>query len=493
MAKRREPAKVEGPSPEEILKKKGREILTVVETMHREKKIPKDVIFNGIEAALQQATERQLGIEPEIRVHLDRETGQMSAHQGDREVNALEMEKIISQMGRIIAQSVKQSMIQKIREAECQTAYDDFHKRIGTMVRGTVQRIDAGSGILTIEQGAVKSEALLPRSEMIPGESHHVHQTVKAVVMDVRKNGNRVKIVLSRCHPDFVRCLFEDAIPEIAERTIEIKAVAREAGYRTKIAVSSIDMKVDAVGACVGVRGSRIKNVIEELGGERIDIVRWNQSIQVMIENALQPASIVEVIMNPLLGRVIVQVPEDQLSLAIGRRGQNVRLASKLVGWDIEIMTVEEHGQAIDKAIGMFSTLPEVTETAVERLIEEGFLDYEDLTLIETDKMADVMGTTLDDAQEIIDFAEDMVARIESGEVVVEPATPNPEAEEAEPAPESAEVTETPAPAADTIEPAREPAPEPEPEPVLPAGDALVVAPPTEVTPTPENANIPTT
>jgi N utilization substance protein A len=252
-------------------------------------------------------------------------------------------------------------------------------------------------------------------------------------------------------------------------------------------------MKVDAVGACVGVRGSRIKNVIEELGGERIDIVRWNQSIQVMIENALQPASIVEVIMNPLLGRVIVQVPEDQLSLAIGRRGQNVRLASKLVGWDIEIMTVEEHGQAIDKAIGMFSTLPEVTETAVERLIEEGFLDYEDLTLIETDKMADVMGTTLDDAQEIIDFAEDMVARIESGEVVVEPATPNPEAEEAEPAPESAEVTETPAPAADTIEPAREPAPEPEPEPVLPAGDALVVAPPTEVTPTPENANIPTT
>src|SRR5262249_57145294 len=156
------------------------------------------------------------------------------------------------------------------------------------------------------------------------------------------------------CHPDFVRCLFEESIPEIEDHTIEIKAVAREAGYRTKIAVSSIDTKVDCVGACVGVRGSRIKTIIDELGGERIDIVRWNDSLQVLIPNALQPAQIEEVFLYQRLGRAIVLVKEDQLSLAIGRRGQNVRLASKLVGWDIEIMTHDELNESIDKAVNYF-------------------------------------------------------------------------------------------------------------------------------------------
>src|SRR6185369_182598 len=171
--------------------------------------------------------------------------------------------------------------------------------------------------------------------------SFQVGETVKAVVMEVRKTGQRVKIVLTRTHPDFVRRLFENEIPEISDHTIEVRAIAREAGYRTKIAVSSIDMKVDCVGACVGVRGSRIKNIVDELGGERIDIVRWNDSLQVLIPNALQPATIEEVFLYPRLGRAIVLVKEDQLSLAIGRRGQNVRLASKLVGWDIEIMTMD--------------------------------------------------------------------------------------------------------------------------------------------------------
>ena len=163
-----------------------------------------------------------------------------------------------------------------------------------------------------------------------------------------------MKIVLSRTHPDFVRRLFENEIPEIADRTIEIKAVAREAGYRSKIAVTSIDLKVDCVGACVGVRGSRIKNIVDELSGERIDIVRWNDSLQVLIPNALQPATIEEVFLYPRLGRAIVLVKEDQLSLAIGRRGQNVRLASKLVGWDIEIMTHDELNEGIERAEGWF-------------------------------------------------------------------------------------------------------------------------------------------
>ena len=226
----------------------------------------------------------------------------------------------------------------------------------GDLVNGLIARHEGGAAIVTIG----KTEALLPRSEQIPGETHHVGERIKAVILDVRKVGHRVKIILSRTHPDFVRRLFENEIPEIADRTIEIKAISREAGYRAKIAVSSIDLKVDCVGACVGVRGSRIKNVVDELGGERIDIVRWNDSLQVMIPNALQPATIEEVFLYVRLGRAVVLVKEDQLSLAIGRRGQNVRLASKLVGWDIEIMTLDELNEGIERAEGWFKQIPGV-------------------------------------------------------------------------------------------------------------------------------------
>src|SRR5208337_1807986 len=256
----------------------------------------------------------------------------------------------------------------------------------GDLLQGTVQRFEGGAATVTVG----KSETILPRGEQIPGETHHVGERVKAVILDVRKVGHRVKIILSRTHPDFVRRLFENEIPEIADRTIEIKAVAREAGYRTKIAVSSIDLKVDCVGACVGVRGSRIKNIVDELGGERIDIVRWNDSLQVMIPNALQPASIEEVQLYVRLGRAIVLVKEDQLSLAIGRRGQNVRLASKLVGWDIEIMTHEELTEAVERAEIWFRELPNVTDESVETFIEEGFLSYSELTFLEPATLAEI-------------------------------------------------------------------------------------------------------
>ena len=256
------------------------------------------------------------------------------------------------ELGRIAAQAAKQVMIQNFREEESNAVFNEYDAKKGDLVTGTVQRFEGGAA--TVSLG--KTEALLPRGEQIPGETHHVGERVKAVILEVQASvGHRVKIILSRTHPDFVRRLFEKEIPEISDRTIEIKAVAREAGYRTKVAVSSIDMKVDCVGACVGVRGSRIKNIVDELGGERIDIVRWNDSLQVLIPNALQPAQIEEVFLYPRLGRAIVLVKEDQLSLAIGRRGQNVRLASKLVGWDIEIMTHDELNEGIERAEGWFS------------------------------------------------------------------------------------------------------------------------------------------
>jgi N utilization substance protein A len=404
----------------------GPEILRIVDAMHRDKNIPKEVIFEGIESALLLAARKHYNEAEDVAIAIDRNTGMIAATKGDVAIDP-------QVLGRIAAQSAKQVMIQKIREAECGAVYDDFATRKGELVVGAIQRLENGSALVSIG----RSEAFLPRSEMIPGETPHVGQRVKAVILEVRKMGNRVRIVLSRTHPDFVRRLFEQEIPEIADRTISIRSVAREAGYRTKIAASSIDQKVDAVGACVGVRGSRIKNIIDELNGERIDIVRWNESLQVMIPNALQPAVIEEIMLYQRLGRAIVLVKEDQLSLAIGRRGQNVRLASKLVGWDIEIMTAEELAESIERAEGWFKMLPDVTDELVEKFIEEGFLSYDDLTFLEPSEMAELFGMTEEQAETLIAVAE-------AAAEAVEKAKEKAEAEAAERQSAEEESTEAP-------------------------------------------------
>ena len=381
----------------------GAELLRNVDAMQREKNIAKEIIFKGIEDALKLAAQKHFGQTDDVTVVIDRDSGQIVARKGEQTIEP-------EFLGRIAAQSAKQVMIQKIREAECEAVFDEYAAQKGDLVHGTVQRTEGGACNVTL---GTKTEALLPRGEQIPGETHHVGERVKAVLLDVRKTGHRVKIILSRTHPDFVRRLFENEIPEIADRTIEIKAVAREAGYRTKIAVSSIDLKVDCVGACVGVRGSRIKNIIEELGGERIDIVRWNDSLQVLIPNALQPAAIEEVFLYQRLGRAIVLVKEDQLSLAIGRRGQNVRLASKLVGWDIEIMTHEEYDTELDQAQNWFLQIPGLPEEAVVGFIEEGFLSYDDLTFLEPAEFAEFAGVTEEQAEEMIALAEEAAEVVE--------------------------------------------------------------------------------
>ena len=228
---------------------KGSELLRIVEQMHNEKNIDREIIFSGIEAALQLAAQKKFGEETLVTVVIDREKGDILAKKGDEEIDP-------SVLGRIAAQSAKQVMIQKIREAECNAVFDEYAAMKGDLVHGPISRHENGSALVSLG----RSEAILPRSEQIPGESHHVGERVKSVVLDVKKAGHRVKIVLTRTHPDFVRRLFENEIPEIQDRTIEIRAIAREAGYRCKIAVSSIDLKVDCVGACVGVRGSRIKS-----------------------------------------------------------------------------------------------------------------------------------------------------------------------------------------------------------------------------------------
>jgi N utilization substance protein A len=387
---------------------KSSELLRVVDQMHHEKNIKRDVIFEALEQALQMAVQKIYGEEADIVVTIDRDSGQINAKKGEEVLDATSFDP--ATFGRIVAQSAKQVMIQKIREAESTAVFNEYAAMKGDLVHGTVQRHEGGAAIVSLG----KSESILPRGEQIPGETHHIGERIKAVILDVKKVGQRVKIILSRTHPDFVRRLFENEIPEIGERIIEIKAIAREAGYRTKIAVSSIDLKVDCVGACVGVRGSRIKNVVDELGGERIDIVRWNDSLQVMIPNALQPAQIEEVFLYPRLGRAIILVKEDQLSLAIGRRGQNVRLASKLVGWDIEIMTFEELEESIEKAKGWFMEIPGASEELAEAFITEGFLSFTDLTFLEPAQLGELANITEDEADDIIAYAEEAAERVEA-------------------------------------------------------------------------------
>ncbi|HMB03485.1 MAG TPA: transcription termination factor NusA, partial [Isosphaeraceae bacterium] len=372
------------------------DLVRIVDSIHRDKNISKDILFEGIQSALATAAKKHYPEAGEILVNIDPESGQIEATKDGTRMDPAEL-------GRIAAQTAKQVIIQKIREAERDSLYDEFENQRGDLVTGTVQRFEGGA--VTVNLG--KTDALLPRGEQIPGESHHPNERIRAVILDVRKVGQRVKIILSRTHPDFVRRLFELEIPEIADQIITIRALAREAGYRSKVAVSSIDTKVDAVGACVGVRGTRIKNIVDELGGERIDIVRWNESLQVLIPNALQPAEIDEVMLCQLLGRAIVLVREDQLSLAIGRRGQNVRLASKLVGWDIEIMTSEELDELIEKAVTAFTKIEGVDADLAEKLVEQGILSYDDLSVMEiADLVNTIDGLSEEQAIEVVSRAE---------------------------------------------------------------------------------------
>lgn len=371
------------------------EVLKIVDAIHREKNIDKEIVFEGIEAALVSALRKHYGDDAEISVNIDRRDGTIRATEGERQLSSEEVEDLA---GRIGAQTAKQVMIQKIREAERDSLFDEYSAERGQLVTGIVQRYEGGTATVALNN----TESILPKSEQIPGETHHVSERVRATIFEVRKAGSRVKIILSRIRPELVQRLFEQEIPEIADGVIEIKAMAREPGYRTKVAVSSTDQRVDCVGACVGVRGNRIKNIVDELAGERIDIVRWSDDMQVLIPNALQPAEVDEVILCPMIGKAIALVREDQLSLAIGRKGQNVRLGSKLCGWDIDIMTSEELAESIEHAVAGFSSIPGISPELSERLVGEGFLSYDELSVIEPDDLMEMGGLTADQVDAII-------------------------------------------------------------------------------------------
>ncbi len=311
------------------------DILRMIDVLHREKDIPKDVLFEGLEAAIATAVKKRLGAGEDLVVKIDRANGEIAVEDDEGEY-----EFDLAELGRIAAQACKQAFMQKMREAERDVLYDEYEARVGSLINGTVQRFENDS--LVINLG--RTEAYLPREERVRGETFAPGDRIRAIVLEVRKDGPRVRIIVSRTHPDLVRRLFELEVPEIADNIIEIKRVVREPGYRTKMAVISQDPKIDCIGACVGVRGSRIKAVIDELRGERIDIIRWSDSLETLIMNGLKPAviHIDNIYADVDAHQAVVIVDEDQQSLAIGKKGQNVRLASRLCGWDIDIKTRAE-------------------------------------------------------------------------------------------------------------------------------------------------------
>ncbi len=309
----------------------SQELLAILDQMEREKGIKKDILIEAVETALLSAARKVIDVKPdeELKVVLDRSSGKIRAYKNDKEIDSLDF-------GRIAASTARQVIIQKIREAEKDVVFGEFQSRVGEICSGTVYRFDKGNIVIDL---LGKAEGVLLKREQSPKEEFKQGQRIRAYIADVRKDSKGAQIILSRTHPNLVKKLFELEVPEIYEGIVEIKGIAREAGERTKIAVCSKNDRVDSVGACVGMRGNRVRNIVNEMNGEKIDIVRFNDDIREYIKAALSPAKISEIKLDKEKLKAEVVVDNDQLSLAIGKHGQNVRLASRLVGWELDIRT----------------------------------------------------------------------------------------------------------------------------------------------------------
>ena len=346
----------------------NQDLLRIIDGIARDRNIDREVVLEDLEAAMLSAVRKAYGQDEDAVVTIDRQSGEIRATVEGQPLS-------MSQLSRIAAQTAKQVMIQKFREAERGSIQEEYLERRGQIVTGRTIRWEGGG--MTVDLG--RAEAIIPKSEQIPGETHLPDERIRAMVLDVREQGAQVRIILTRTHPDFIRRLFDLEVPEVAEKIIELKALAREAGYRTKVAVHSLDPKVDPVGACVGVRGSRIKNIVDEVAGEKIDIVRWHESSQVLIGYALKPAEVADIALCFELGRATVVVNEDQLSLAIGKRGQNVRLAARLTGWDIDILTPVEFNAGLDALERALREVEGVEPTLLDRIVAMGMVSAADV------------------------------------------------------------------------------------------------------------------
>lgn len=393
------------------------ELLSVLENIEREKGISRQVLIESIEAALVSAARKVIhDKDKEIVVKIDVESGRIQILSDGKEI-------VSNEFGRIAAQTAKQVIFQKIREAERDVVFGEFNDKSSTIVNGTVYRFEKGA--LLVDLG--KTEAILPKREMSPRDSYRQGDNIHAYILEVNKTAKGPQIILSRSHPGFVKCLFELEVPEIAEGLVEIRAVSREAGDRTKIAVWSKNEKVDCVGACVGIRGSRVKGVVKELQGEKIDIIRWCDDVEEFVRAALSPAEVSSVkVISHEERKVEVVVGDDQLSLAIGKNGQNVRLASKLTGWSIDIRSKKEVVKekledamtpetAVDDAASV-ETLEGVGPKTAQALADAGFKTVGDLKNVAIEQLLEVKGIGKKTAEKIVAVIKGEVLSNEGGE-----------------------------------------------------------------------------
>ena len=414
------------------------ELLQIADAVAREKGIEREVVLSSMEDAYAKVARARYGSETEVKAEINPRTGeiklarlmlvvdevetdanQMSLADARRRNPAAEVGDYLSEplppveFGRISAQAAKQVIVQKVREAERDNQYEEFKDRIGEVVNGVVKRVEYGNVIVDLGKG----EAIVRRDELIPREMFRPGDRIRSFLYDVRREARGPQIFLSRTHPQFMAKLFRQEVPEIYDGIIEVKAVARDPGSRAKIAVISRDSSIDPVGACVGMRGSRVQAVVQELQGERVDIIPWSQNAASFIVNALQPAEVSKVVLDEDTGRIEVVVPDDQLSLAIGRRGQNVRLASQLTGWDIDILTEAEESERRQKEFAerttSFVASLNVDEVVGQLLASEGFRTVEEVAYVDVNDLAGIEGFDLETAEEIQNRARDYLARIE--------------------------------------------------------------------------------
>jgi len=402
------------------------ELLQVAESVARDKGIERDEVLEAMELAIQKAGRSKYGHEHDIRATIDRTTGAIALarylqvadpveneatqigldaarkRQEDAKIGDFLVDSLPPiDFGRIAAQTAKQVIVQRVREAERKRQFEEFKDRIGEIVNGLVKRVEFGNVIVDLG----RAEALLRRDECIPREHFSNGDRVRAYIVDVREEQRGPQIFLSRTHPAFMSRLFSQEVPEIYDGIIEIKSVARDPGSRAKIAVVSSDSGIDPVGACVGMRGSRVQAVVGELQGEKIDIIQWSPDPATFIVNALAPAEVAKVVLDEEAHRIEVVVPDDQLSLAIGRRGQNVRLASQLTGWDIDILTEAEESERRNEEFNalsnMFAEALDVDDVIAHLLVTEGFSSVEEVAFVPLEDLVEIEGFDEDIAEEL--------------------------------------------------------------------------------------------
>ena len=415
------------------------ELLQIADAVRREKSIDLNIVIEAMQDAIAKAAKARYGAETDVHARIDSKTGELRLSRHllvvDTVENPANQIAVVDaqranpdakvgdsiadplpplEYGRIAAQSAKQVIVQKVREAERDRQYQDFKDRIGEIVNGVVKRVEYGSVIVDLGRG----EAIVRRDEMLPREVFRNGDRVRAYVFDVRRETRGPQIFLSRTHPQFMAKLFAQEVPEIYDGIVEIKAVARDPGSRAKIGVISRDSSVDPVGACVGMRGSRVQAVVNELQGEKIDIIPWSPDIATFVVNALAPAEVAKVVIDEDRERIEVVVPDTQLSLAIGRRGQNVRLASQLTGWDIDILTEQEESERrqadFENSTRVFMESLDVDEVVGQLLASEGFSSVEELSLVDLKELASIEGFDEETAQELQNRAREFLEQQEA-------------------------------------------------------------------------------